>query len=292
VAWVVGCALLCLPQTQAAEQKPLRLLWLGSSSMYYHNQPKVLAEWLTQYAGTPARSTIAGRSGTGVHVYLRDGFKPEYGVQSGQTVLDKIAKEKPDFLILQIPAEFIAGPEGDEHDRSLDTYCQAIRAAGGQPVFYEMGWGRDGKAEVGRKKIFVAARRNRVTYFAPCSSAWVRVRRERPELELQNPPDKAHPGTLGAYLNLCCFYATFTGRAPASVPRELKIWPHLNDQEKAEFSARSKQVDFDDYDRALSGWMKKFLVAARSIEIEPETAAYLQRVAWEEYQRFQNELRP
>jgi len=272
--------------------KTLRLLWLGSSSMYYHNQPKVLAEWLTRVAHTPARSEIAGRSGTGVHVYLRDGFKAEYGLKPQQTVLGKIAQENYDYVVLQIPAEFIAGPEGDEHDRSLDVYCQAIRAAGGEPIFYEMGWGRDEKAELGRGKILAAAQRNDIVRYAPCSSAWARVRRECPDLELQNPPDTAHPGTLGAYLNLCCFYAAVTGRSPALVPRQLKIWPHLSDQEKTEFNARAKQVEFDEYDRALSGWMKKFLVAARPIEIEPETATYLQRVAWEEHQRFQKELRP
>ena len=28
--------------------KPVRMLWLGSSSVYFHNQPKVTAEWLTK----------------------------------------------------------------------------------------------------------------------------------------------------------------------------------------------------------------------------------------------------
>ena len=165
------------PATEAAE--PVRILWAGSSSIYYPNQPKVCAQWLTACREVTAVSDLVGKSGTGIHVYLRPGFVAQYGLISGQTVLAKIAGEKYDFVVLQVPAEFINGPEGDEHDRSMDVYCQAIRAAGGEPVIYEMGWGRDEKAEIGRKKIFAAAVRNRATRFAPCSSAWERVRRER-----------------------------------------------------------------------------------------------------------------
>lgn len=289
-AWLLSAALLSLSQAQAADS-PLRLLWLGSSSMYYHSQPKVLAEWLTEHAATPARSTIAGRSGTGVHVYLRESFKPEYGVQPGQTMPEKIAQEKPHFLILQIPAEFIAGPEGEEHDRSLDVYCRASRAAGGEPVFYEMGWGRDEKAELGRKMIFAAAQRNRVTHFAPCSSTWKRVREEHPDLELHNPPDKAHPGTLGLYLNLCCFYATLTGHTPVGLTNEVKVWPHLSDWEKKMLARKIGASMFDEYSINLPDWMKKYVMAEQSRTIEPHTATYLQQVAWEEYQSFQKRLK-
>ena len=35
-----------------------------------------------------------------------------------------------------------------------------------------------------------------MTHFAPCSTAWERVRRARPDLELQNPPDTARSGPV------------------------------------------------------------------------------------------------
>lgn len=287
---LLSCAvLLCGVQMHASEQ-PLRLLWLGSSSLYYHNQPKVLAEWLTQHAATLARSAIAGRSGTGVHVYLRDGFKAEYGLKPGQTIRQKIADDKFDYVVLQVPAEFINGPEGEEFDRSLDIYCKAIRAAGGEPVFYEMGWGHDDKAAVGRRKIFAAAVRNRVLRFAPCSTAWNRVRRERPDLDLHNPPDQVHPGTLGSFLNLCCFHAVFTGRQPTNMPVSLTIWPRLSDDEKKAADVKVRSATLDDYDAALAGWMKRLAVSAQSERISPEVARYLERVAWEEYQQAQQRL--
>jgi hypothetical protein len=262
--------------------RPVRILWAGSSSTYFHNAPKLCAQWLTEAARLPANSELVGRSGTGVHVYLREGFKAEYGLAAGQSILAKIAQGKYDYVVLQVPAEFINGPEGEEHDRSLDVYCRAIRAAGGTPVFYEMGWGRDEKAAVGRQKIFAAAVRNRITRIVPCATAWTRVRGERPELELQNLPDRSHPGTLGCYLNLCLFYATFTGQPSPQAPATLKIWRHLDDAAKNRLAEQVATATWDDYDRALPGWMKRHLLAARDETIPEATAAYLRKVAWEE----------
>ncbi|MCL4195042.1 MAG: hypothetical protein KJZ87_25100, partial [Thermoguttaceae bacterium] len=174
--------------------------------------------------------------------------------------------------------------------RSLDTYCEAIRAAGGTPVFYEMGWGRDEIAAAGREKILAAAIRNRVTRFAPCSTAWNRVRRERADLELHNPPDRAHPGTLGCYLNLCCFFAALTGKQPSGLPLELPVWRHLSDEENKAAENDVQKAEFDEYDARLPGWMKRLVVTATVERLAPETAAYLQTIAWEEYQAAQERL--
>jgi hypothetical protein len=167
---------------------------------------------------------------------------------------------------------------------------QAIRAAGGEPVIYEMGWGRGEEAQVGRQMIFEAAVRNEVTRFAPCSSAWERVRRERPNLDLQNPPDGVHPGTLGGYLNLCCFIAALTEKRPAGLPHELAIWHQLSDEEKAVANAKMEQAEFDKYDAALPSWMQRMAFAAKTVKIDASTARYLQGVAWSEYQAFQRRL--
>jgi hypothetical protein len=280
-----------IPTAVAEVPKPVRTLWAGSSSLYFHDMPKVCCQWLTKSASMPAVAEVVGRSGTGAHVYLRPNFKAEYGLKPGQTILEKIAAEKYGYVVLQVLAEFINGEEGEEHDKSLDVYCQAIRAVGGEPVFYEMGWGRDEKADVGRQKIFAAAVRNKVTMFVPCSTAWQRVRRERPELELQDPPDTAHPGTLGCYLNLCCFYATFTGKPTAGLPTEVRIWPHLSEEEKKAAEEKVKTTQFDAYDSSLPGWMKRLVVMSKNLKIPEPTAAYLQRVAEEEYQSAQERLK-
>ena len=83
---------------------PIRILWAGSSSVYYHNQPKVCAHWLTACCEMPAESYLVGKSGTGIHVYLRPGFVPQYGLKPRQTILEAISAESYDFVVLQIPA--------------------------------------------------------------------------------------------------------------------------------------------------------------------------------------------
>jgi hypothetical protein len=281
----IACALLSVAGSSVAEEtgEPVRILWAGSSSMYFHNAPKTLVEWLTSRAELPARSEIVGRSGTGIHVYLRPDFRAEYGLDSGQSILEKIADERFDYVVLQVSAEFINGPEGDEHDKSLDVYCRAVRAAGGAPVIYEMGWGRGEDAVVGRRKIFAAAVRNGIRHFAPCATTWQRARKERPDLNLQDPPDRTHPGTLGVYLNLCCFYAAITGKPPKEMPANLRIWRHLSDEEKAALRTEVETMPLDEYDRQLAGWMKRRVAGSKEVDVPAAAARYLERVAWEEY---------
>jgi hypothetical protein len=288
----LACLLAASTVLAAAEaQRPTRILWVGSSSTYFHDAPKLCAEWITREGRQQAVSELVGRSGTGIHVYLRANFKAEYGLPPGQSVLEKIARGRYDYVVLQVPAEFINGPEGDEHDKSLDVYCKAIRTAGAMPVFYEMGWGRDEQAAVGRQKIFAAAVRNRITRFVPCATAWQRVRTERPEMELQNPPERAHPGTLGCYLNLCLFYATFLDKEPPPGPAKLKIWRHPDDAKKKPLAEQVKATAWDDYDRALPTWMKTNIVAATEEPIPDATAAYLRKIAWAEHNAVHERLK-
>jgi hypothetical protein len=224
-------------------------------------------------------------------VYLRKSFKPEYGLPPTQTILEKIARGNYDYVVLQVPAEFITGPEGREHDKSIDIYCEAIRAAGGTPVIYEMGWRRDEHAPAGRKRIFAAAVRNRVFHVAPCSTAWHRVRKERPGLELHTPPDRLHPGTHGYYLNLCCFYAAMTGKRPKDMPAEVRVWQHVTEAERAALKDKAKGMKFDEYDRRLPSWMRWRLAGSATVKLQSEVARYLKTVAWEEYVSMQKRLK-
>lgn len=41
---------------------------------------------------------------------------------------------------------------GEAHAKAITTYCEAIRAAGGEPVFYEMGWARSEREAEDRKR--------------------------------------------------------------------------------------------------------------------------------------------
>lgn len=264
--------------------QPARVLWTGSSSMYYHDMPLQVAGWLNRFG--PKRrlyeSAIAGRSGSGIHVYLKPGsFKPEYGFLEGQTFIEKIAAERNDFVVLQAVAEFISGPEGQEHASALGTYCDAIRKAGGEPAIYEMGWrANDGP---GREQIRQAARNWNVRTYAPCSTAWARVRAERPDLDLQIPPDRSHPGPLGHYLNLCCLFTAFAGTNPNVLPLDFPVWLPLDDAAKqlAERKVSERGTTGIPYYDSLPRFLKRRSSMAQPFRLAPATGAYLQKVAWD-----------
>ena len=177
--------------------KPLRILFLGSSSTYCHDMPQQVSEWLNQNAGWDSRAYLTGKSGTGFHEYMRPGFEAQYGLEKEQTLLEKIKEEKYDYVVIQQITYFMGDKDSAEIVEDTKILCKAIRDAGGIPIFYEMGWRLGPENEVGRKMILEEAVKNKVTLYAPCSRAWKKVRAERPEIELHNLPDKDHPGTLG-----------------------------------------------------------------------------------------------
>ena len=135
----------------------------------------------------------------------------------------------------------------------MTKYCDAIRAAGGEPMFYEMGWGKDDKHVEGRTRILDLAVKNKIKLFAPCSTAWARVYAEKPDIALQHPNDNSHPGDAGHFLNLACFYAALTGESPVGkLPRSFHVWPHGKyDADEAKLAAFKP----DAYQAAMAKWM-------------------------------------
>ncbi|MDX2180949.1 MAG: pyrroloquinoline quinone-dependent dehydrogenase [Bryobacteraceae bacterium] len=267
-----------LATAAACSAAPKRMLWAGSSSVYYHNLPNAVAKAL----GPDYAAEIAGRSGDSIQVYLKPGsFKPEYGLPDGLTFVEKIKRGKYSHVVLQVVTHFMTGSGGAELDSALDEYCRVIRESGAEPVFFEMGWGRDPINDEGRVRVMAAARRNGVKFYAPVSSAWKRVRAERPEIELHNLPDRVHPGTVGHYLNLAVFVATLGGRVER-IPNPYLWWPNLDDAGKAESAKRLAEAKLDAYERALPEFLQKRSVMAKPHTLDAETAAYLRKVAVEE----------
>ncbi len=281
----------------ADDAKPLTLLFAGSSSTYWNDFPrevaKVVDKRLVGHVGVTVVPEIVGRSGSDIRVYLDPGFsKYEYGVKPGQTFLDKVREERPQFVVLQTVCRFIMGDEdpggaGNAHAGAITKYCEAIRAAGGEPVFYEMGWGKSDREAQGRTRIFRLAVTNKIRLYAPCSSAWECVMRERPDLALQHPKDDSHPGDVGLFLNLACFYAALTGESPVGkLPRTYSVWPHAlpkpdNDAAKAEEAARIAAFKPDAYQAKMSKWMWRNMSMKLTATLDDSTARYLEGVAWE-----------
>ena len=282
----------------AAEPAPLTLLFAGSSSTYWNDLPrevaKVVNEKITGHIGSSITPEIVGRSGSDIRVYLEPDFnKYEYGVKPGQTFLDKVRDEKPAFLVLQAVCGFImdanTGPQGgNAHAEALTQYCGAARAAGSEPVIFEMGWGKSDKLPEGRQRLFDLAVKNKIRVFAPCSTAWARVYRERPDLALQHPQDNAHPGDTGHFLNLACFYAALTGQSPVGkMPRTYHVWPHGKYEADAAKLAAFKP---DTYQAAMAKWTHKHMSMNATAVLDEKTATYLETIAWETWQDINQRL--
>ncbi|MBM3478767.1 MAG: hypothetical protein FJX69_06060 [Alphaproteobacteria bacterium] len=289
-----------LLSVRAAAPAPVTLLFAGSSSAYWNDLPREVARTVDRrvvtHPGAPVVPAIVGRSGSDIRVYLEPGFnRYEYGVKPGQSFLQKIADERPPLVALMTVARFIMGDDdptktGQAHADAVTTYCAAIRAAGGEPVFYEMGWGKSDREAEGRRRIFDLAVKNRIRLFAPCSSAWGRVYRERPDLALQHPKDNSHPGDAGHFLNVAVFHAALTRESPVGrLPCTFPVWPHAlpkaeTDEQKAAEAARIAAFKPDAYQATLAKWMYRNASMNLTASLDDATARYLETVAWETWQ--------
>ena len=272
--------------------EPTTILWLGSSSTYVHDMPQQAGQWLAESDRFDSVSPfLTGKSGTGFHEYMRKGFKAQYGLEQDQTLLSKLIEDKFDYVVIQQITYFMADSDSTEIIDDTEILCQAIRKAGGEPVFYEMGWRTDPLNETGRQMILREARKNGVTLYAPCSSAWTRVRQERPDLELFNLPDTDHPGTLGTYLNMCCFYAAFTGKPPQNAPKTIFRWPLFGKFDKDQARKKLESLTLDPYHAAMPGWMQLISGMRWQESIDPKIAEYLQDTAFAVYQEKINQLK-
>ena len=281
-----------------AEDSPLTLLFAGSSSTYWNDMPREVAKIVDGkfigHAGTKIVPETVGRSANDIRVYSEPGFnKYEYGVKPGQSFLDKIRDEKPPFLVLQTVCRFIMGDDdptgtGNAHAEAVTKYCEAIRATGGEPIFYEMGWGKSEREAEGRQRILALAFKNKIRIYAPCSTAWARVYAEKPNLALQHPKDGAHPGDAGHFLNLACFYAALTGTSPVGkLPRTFPVWPHGKyDADKAKLAAFKP----DAYQAKMAKWMFKHMSMNQTATLDETTANYLETDAWETWQKVMQTL--
>lgn len=293
-------------RSETSGASEVTLLFAGSSSAYWNDLPREVARSvnyrLASHPNVVVVPEIVGRSGSDIRVYLEPGFnRYEYGVKSGQTFVEKLRDERPELVVLMTVARFIMGDDdptgtGNLHRDAVTRYCAEIRSAGGEPVFYEMGWGRSEREAGGRARIFELAVANRIRHFVPCSSAWARVYAERPDLLLQHSKDNSHPGDLGHYLNLACFYAALTRESPVGrLPRTFWVWPHglpkpETEAERAAEEARIAAFQPDAYQARLPKWMRRHMSMNLHATVDPETARYLETVAWETWQALDRRL--
>ena len=137
-------------------------------------------------------------------------------------------------------------------EKMLDVvgkFDKVIRDSGARTLIYCVWVGADEAPQIQETitKVQREVARSLNVAFVPVGPAWQAAREQRPNFNLHSP-DKSHPGMHGAYLTACVFYAVLTGESPVGHP----------------FPAVLKQ----------------------EIEIDKETAAFLQEVASETVQKY------
>jgi len=274
-------SLLFLVAAIAEAAEPVRMLWAGSSSVYYHDLPEQVARYLTMATGRRHEAEIVGRSGDSIQVYLYPGsFKPEYGLSEGQTFLEKLRSGRYDYVVMQVVTHFLVGKNGSGLEKATETYVKTIREAGGKALIYEMGWGLEPLNDEGRVRMRALAKRLGVRHYAPVSTAWKLAREGKPGLELHNLPDRTHPGTLGHYLNLAVLAGATLGKPATNLPRTYRWWPNLTAEEKND-AARllERSGTRDPYHAKLPQFLQARSAAAREYTIDNGLADYLERAA-------------
>ncbi|WP_197454242.1 alpha/beta hydrolase [Stieleria varia] len=288
----------------SAKNDTMRILFAGSSSTYWNDMPNEVAKVISGSGGLVQNrkvdADLVGRSGSDIRVYLDPKCDYQYGVKRGQSFLDKVRDEPFDYVVLMTVCRFIMGDgegnaDGQAHRDAITQYCHSIRQSGSEPVFYEVGWGTTDREAQGRERIRKLARDNNIKIYVPCSTAWAKVRTERPELQLQHPNDKSHPGDVGHFLNLACFYAALVQQSPEGrLPRDYHVWPHLTKDENTSLSDQLEtafaKFQPDAYQVKLPEWMRRNAGAGYMGHVSEEDAKYLEQVAWESYLAVKAEL--
>ena len=134
---------------------------------------------------------------------------------------------------------------------AVEALHKAVRESGAKSLFYCLWVGADADPaeQVPHTAEQLAVANEVGAVFVPVGPAWQTVRERRPELHLHNVHDRHHPELAGSYLSACVFYAVLTGRSPVGHPCTA--------------------------------------TQAGQAPVDPETARFLQEVAWETVQRYQ-----
>ncbi|MCU0677874.1 MAG: hypothetical protein MUE69_34495, partial [Myxococcota bacterium] len=174
-----------------------RILFVGSSSTYWSDQPEQLRSWIDLFhPAWTAEVSMIGRSGTDYPDYLAPGFEAEYGLPAGMSVLELVRDGDWDFVVVQVNVH----KWSPSFDAALVRFVEAARDGGAATVIYEMGW-RNSDVVVTDVYRFAA---DHEVLVAPCRSLWLMT---RDELGLHDvfdqrfkEPDGPHPGELGTLL--------------------------------------------------------------------------------------------
>ncbi len=206
---------------QAEDAKPIRVLFVGNSQIFYNDLPKIL-EAIADSAPQDRPRIKAERAvfgGASLESHWNKGDGPE-------TARGKIAAEKWDYVVLQ---EIYFG-KPDSFQKHAKLFHEWIGRHGGKTVLYCTASINEDYPQgfTALQDMHVALGRELKVPVAAAGQAWRTFWGENPteaaRLELYHA-DKAHPGLKGSYLSACTLYAVLTGKSPLGLTSQLPDQP-------------------------------------------------------------------
>ncbi len=189
-----------------ADARIVRVLFVGNSYTGYGAIPRRIEEIVN--LRVPARrlsadACLLGGANMKMHFEKRDD-NPLVRISTGQY----------DWVMLQGGASLFLPDRQGIFREYLPKFIEACRAHGSVPILV-CTWSTARTLDGIKTQIafYEDARTNFNVALVPLAEAWLRVLEEKPELGMY-VDTTGHPSALGVYLNLCVYYAVFTGRSP------------------------------------------------------------------------------
>ncbi|UAM98152.1 hypothetical protein K8354_18040 [Polaribacter litorisediminis] len=193
-----------------AQNKPIKVLFVGNSFTYYHNLPQVVSAMAKSqgYTINTRHSTIGGAT-------LEDHWKSKRGVQTRKMIenehWDYVVFNNHSLSAIKTPKYFI---------KYSKKFADLIKKKGAEPIFM-MTWAYKSnplmllEIEKMYQKLSVLTK----TDFVPCGSLFAASLHYRPDLELFH--DDKHPSQNGTYLLGLSFYKYFIGKKITYIPENV-----------------------------------------------------------------------
>ena len=247
-------------QAQSMPVDTIDVFFLGNSYVYYNNLADQLGGISRSLPGPVLRTAHHLHGGFSLLRHLDDGHLP--------AALRTLANDGEAWDVVVVQEHSRLGvPYADEEAGVIGETAPFLEGAarmaemvadiGAQMVLY-MTWAKEAfpAQTPALANAYVEAGLRHDAEVAPVGLAWARVRAERPDIVLFHP-DGSHPSPAGTYLNACVFYAQLTGESPVGAPAEL----HGVEMRTPGVIVAPEPVPL--------------------VRLTPETADYLQRVAWD-----------
>lgn len=207
---ITSFLLFCICIANAQQDKPLQILFVGNSFIYFNNLPQVfsaMAESQGEHIET-RQSTVGGSN-------LEQHWKEEKNTQTRKL----LNEQQWDYVVFNNHSlSAIDTPENFELYGK--KFADLVQEKGAKPIFMTT-WGYKSnplfqdKIEKAYKKLADETGAQTV----PAGPLMAQARHWRPDLELYH--DDKHPNPIGTYLIGLSFYKFFIGKPTAALPERI-----------------------------------------------------------------------